>query len=367
MSEVIQKYGRTFAIWNNKKFSFFGGYDYHRLSSHPEVLKSLKNFAKDFGLSSGGSRLTIGNHPVHIQTEKKIAEYFDTESAVLMPNCYLANFSLLQVILEEYNIIFIDHKAHTSLIEPIQISGKKIIKFEHGNYEKLRNVCKKYLNKSKKPLIITEGYSNTYGALIPIDDYIKIADEFGGKLLVDDAHAVGVLGETGKGSCEEFGIPREKYFQTASLSKAFGVYGGFVVGSDDLIKKIKTRSKVYASTSAFPLPLCGAIMKSLGILKKEPLIISNYKKRSLEFKKKIKAMGFDIPISPTPIVPIIFETEEQNLLFRENLIKNKIFPSFSKFSGGPPFGFFRFVLSSEHNDKQIETLFRTIKKIKGEF
>lgn len=361
---ILQQIDKTYTLWNKKKFLFWGGYDYFRLSWHPEIIKALNRSNNIFGINSGGSRSTTGNHPLHVELENKLSEFFNTKSAALLPTGYLANIALLQSIHTEYNIIFIDKYIHTSIIDAVKLTNKTIKKFKSLDANDLKVKMKNYCKSDTRPLIITEGVGLTMnGNIPPLDKYLKLAKQFNGTVISDDAHSVGILGKTGKGTWEHLNLSQKNLIQIGTLSKAFGVYGGFVVGKRELIKKIKS-SNVYIGSSAFPLPLCKAAIKSLEIIRNNPQIILNLQKRSLTFKKRLNEIGFNLNISPTPVIGLSFRDENKNQLLKNILIENKIYPSFIKYFNGPKNGYFRFALSSEHSDEQIEKLYFCLKKFK---
>jgi len=359
---ILQQVDKTYILWNTKKILFWGGYDYFRLSWHPEIINALNRSNNVFGINSGGSRSTTGNHPLHVELENKLAEFFAADSAVLLPTGYLANISLLQSIHAEYDIIFVDENIHTSILDAIKLTDKKVIKFKSLDANDLKTKMGTYCKGDIRPLIITEGVGSPMnGNIPPLDKYLKLAEQFNGKVISDDAHSVGILGKTGKGTWEHFNLSRNNLIQVGTLSKAFGVYGGFIVGKKELIRKIKN-TNVYIGSSAFPLPLCKAAIKSLQILKENPQMILDLQKRSLIFKKRLNEIGFNVTVSPIPVIGLNFKNNNQNQILKNILIENKIYPSFIKYFNGPKNGYFRFALSSEHSDEQIEKLLFCLKK-----
>ncbi len=359
---ILRPIDKTNVFWNNQKFLFFGGYDYHRLSWHKEVIEALNDSNNIYGINSGGSRSTTGNHPLHIELENKLSDFFNTESAVLLPTGYLANIALLQSIHTEYDMIFIDDNIHSSILDAINMLKPIIIKFDSLLINDLQTKMETHCTSNIHPLIITEGIGTPInGNIPPLGDYLKLAEIFNGTVISDDAHSVGILGKTGKGTWEHFNLSKKNLIQVGTLSKAFGVYGGFIVGDKKLISKIK-QSNVYIGSSAYPLPLCRASIKSLQILKNNPQKIVDLQKRSISFKLRLNKIGFKINVSPTPIIGIAFKNQNINHKLKNILIENKLYPPFIKYQNGPQNGFFRFTLSSEHSDEQLEELFVSLKK-----
>jgi len=357
---VLQPIDRTYVLWKGKRYHFFGGYDYHRLSSHPDVVKALQTAGSRYGISTGGSRTTTGTHPLHLQLEKALAQFFDTESSVVLPSGYLSNLALLQVISSQYDLFFIDENAHPSLMDAILLTRKNPILFRHCQGKHLHSLIRKHHSSKAIPLIITEGTNNIGSDLAPLNEYLHIAEKHNGQLMVDDAHAAGVLGKTGKGSWEEARISRDRILQTGTLSKAFGIYAGFITGNEELTKKIKDKSNIFQGSSALPLPLCAAAICSISILSQNPHLIIRLQNKSRSIKTKLRSLGLDIPISPTPVIALTISSKKKVRILKNVLLDHKIYPSFIRYPTAPEGGYFRFALSSAHTDVQLEYLYQAI-------
>ncbi|MCP4350206.1 MAG: pyridoxal phosphate-dependent aminotransferase family protein [Desulfobacterales bacterium] len=364
MNEILQEIDQTFVMWRGEKYHFFGGCDYHRLSKHPDIIRVFCESVMKYGLKTCGSETAVGLHSIYFQLEEKLAEYFGAQSAVLLPNTHLANIAFFQSVNKNDCTCFIDEKAHPSLFTGILSSEMRPIPFKHMNCSDLKKKIKTSLNANSYPVIVSEGViaiDNTGPILAPLDEYLTIAEEFSGKVVIDDAHAVGVVGITGKGSWEQLQLSPNKIIQTASLSKAFGTYGGFVVGDNDLIAKIK-KTPSYLGSSPLPLPICAAAVEALNILHKNYSIIPDFQKRVLELKTKLRNSGVCIPVNPIPVILIVPECEKNAEEFKQILLKNKIYPYVIKdYPGLPADGLFIFSLSSAHKREQFEILYDSVK------
>ena len=357
---VLQPVDRTYVLWEGKRYHFFSGYDYHRLSSHPDVVKALQTASSRYGISTGGSRITTGTHPLHLRLEEALAQFFDTESAVVLPSGYLSNLALLQVVSPHYDPFFIDEYAHPSLMDAILLTRKNPILYHHCHGKHLHSLIRKHHSSKAIPLIITEGTNNTGSDLVPLNEYLHITEKRDGQLMVDDAHAAGVLGKTGKGSWEEAGVPRDRILQTGTLSKAFGIYAGFITGSEELTQKIKEESNIFQGSSALPLPLCAAAICSISILSEKPHLITELQNNSRSIKTKLRPLGLDIPLSPTPVIALTISSIKKVRILKNVLLDHEIYPSFIQYPTAPVGGYFRFALSSAHTDNQLECLYQAI-------
>ncbi len=210
-------------------------------------------------------------------------------------------------------------------------------------------------------MILTDGVFPARGEIPPLDQYVEIARRYGTKILVDDAHALAVVGEKGMGSWEEKGIDREFIYQTGTLSKGFGVFGGIIPGDMSLISAIREKSPAFIGATGMPLPIAAAAIKSFEYLKANRQRIAALRRRSLELKKKFRSLGFDLPQSPAPIFSITFNDESKNRKLYRILLENGIFPPFINYPGAPAGGHFRFIITSVTTDEQINLLLDTIK------
>jgi 8-amino-7-oxononanoate synthase len=361
LGPVLTFVDRDYVIYEGKKLLYFGGIDYHRMSNNPMIIRTLSEAALEYGLSSTGSRTTTGNHPLYLELEKKIAEFFETEAAAVFASGYLSNIILLQAIAQNHNIFFIDQISHSSILDAAKQFDKEIIFYEHLDAQHLKEQLKKHLKAGSKPLIMTDGVFPARGEISPLDEYAEVIQKYDAKILIDDAHALAVIGATGKGSWEERGIGRDVFYQTGTLSKGFGVFGGIIPAENDLIQKIQQNSLAFIGSTGLALPLASAAIQSIAYFLINRHIIGELQNRSLFLKEKFRQIGFDIPKSPAPIVSITYYDKQKNKKLSQLLIANGIYPPFINYPGAPPGGHFRFAITSNHTDEQVNILYETVK------
>lgn len=356
----LQSVDRHYVQFEGRKLLYLAGIDYHRMSNHPAVLKAAADAVETFGLNATGSRTTTGNHPLYAQLERCIAEFFDTEGAVVCPSGYLSNTMVLQAVGNEYDAFFVDEKAHSSVVDAVNQCGKGVYRFEHLEAQNLEDQIKKHLPAGAKPLVLTDGVFPARGEMPPLAQYADIVERYDGKILVDDAHAMAVIGPTGKGTWEYAGLDRERLYQTGTLSKGFGIGGGIVPGDNDLIEKIHARSLAFVGSTGLALPLTAAAIESVNVLSANRNIIADLKKRTLALKKRFKDIGLDMPQTPAPILSVTHNDTEKNQRLSDLLLDNGIYPPFIHYPGGPSEGHFRFILTSTTTKKQEALLFDVI-------
>ncbi len=349
---------------NGNKFIYFAGTGYFQLQSHPEVIRAAIEATEKFGIGSATSRTINGTTPLLIQLEKKIAEYFQTEDAAYLPSGYLSNLAGLQALqkLKPFDVIFIDENAHYSNQSGAMATGKKIIPFRHLNVEDLKNKIKTYLGKNQKPLIITDGLFPIWGTIAPIPEYLELAEKFNGIIWTDDSHSVGILGKNGRGSYEHYNLNSPKLFMGATLSKAFGAYGGFVAGNNSFINTLK-KGPVTTGTNSPPNALAAAALKGLEIVQNNPGYRQNLYKNALYLKHKLTKLGLPVEDNNLPIITFSFNDENKMQNIQTNLMQQNIFIQFIKYIGSSDKGVLRIVISSAHTTTHINKLVEALKKV----
>ncbi len=351
---------RDYVVLNGVKLLYMAGIDYHRMSRHPMIIQSAASAASEFGLSSTGSRATTGNHTLYVQLEHSISEFFGSDGAVALPSGYLSNSSLLQAIECDFSAFFIDEGSHSSLSEAASQFDKPMIRFRHLDTQSLEEQLKTHLSERGRPLLLTDGVFPARGEMPPLKEYSNVIQAYDGKMLIDDAHAMAVLGPTGKGSWEAQGIGRESILQTGTLSKGFGVGGGIIPAPHDVIHKISERSLAFAGCTGLALPLAAASIKSISYLASNNHLVLNLQKRSLALKRKFMDIGFVMPETPTPIFSVTHNDTVKNQRLHERLIEHGIYPPFIHYPGSPQGGHFRFILTSSTTEDQETQLLKAI-------
>jgi 7-keto-8-aminopelargonate synthetase-like enzyme len=347
--EPLQQIDRTYVRYKSKKLSYFAGCDYFRLSWHPTVQHAAAAGLKHYGLSVSASRLTTGNHAIFAAVERALVDFFDADAALLVSNGYNSNGIAAQALCDEVSHVLIDEKAHVSLHDAARQFTCPIIPFATRNAQDLK---RKLPRSAKRIALLTDGMFAHDGCIAPLEQYAKVLPKTA-VMLVDDAHAAGVLGRTGKGTIEETGVSRARIIQTITLSKAFGAYGGAILCTPKLREKMIQKSGMFAGSTPVPLPLANAALAGIAILKRD----KGLRRRLLantQFVKTALAQHHPTIIdSPAPIITLVPPTAEQAAATCKRLIAHKVFPSFIQYPGGPPNGYFRFVISSEHTNNQL--------------
>ena len=363
LTEPLQQIDRTYVLHRGRKLSYFAGCDYFRLSSHPEVLRALREGLDRFGLNVAASRKTTGNHALYGQLEQKLAAFFGVEAAVLISNGYMSNLAVAQALAGEFTHALIDERSHGSLLDAAKLLDCPVFPFQHRDPASAASAVRQAGRKAKL-VLLTDGLFSHSGEVAPLDQYLRLLPT-SATLLVDDAHGAGTLGKAGRGTAEFLGVPGRRLIRTITLSKAFGVYGGAVLGSHEVRKKIVARSRLFVGNTPLPLPLAAAALASLKIVGRDPRLRRRLVFNTSYVKAALREAGLPVNDGPGPIIPFISRNDREAARLKKKLLAAEIHPPFINYLGGPTDGYFRFVISSEHTPEQLDALVGTLASLEG--
>ena len=298
----------NYIISNGRRFSYFGGNNYLGLANHPEVKEASIRAIEKYGVNFSASRRTSGTADIHLELEKKLSEFKGREDTVVFASGYQGNGILLEVLKEKYSTVFIDQYAHPSIRAAINADSKKTVFFKHIDAEHLENLLLKY--KDNSALIITDGIFPLTGEIAPLDKIYFLAKKYNAVLVVDDAHATGVIGKSGKGTLEYFNLPDDDIlFQAETMSKALGSYGGFISGPLSFTDIIREKSTTYQASTSLPPSVVAAGIAALRIVDENRDMQSVLLRKAENLRKEIIYQGFRTSSSIAPIIPLMFSDE----------------------------------------------------------
>jgi 8-amino-7-oxononanoate synthase len=346
-----QQVDRTYVRIGKQKLSYFAGCDYFRLSSHPAIIEAVAGGVRKYGLNTSASRLTTGNHVLYRELERALAAFFDAEDALVTAGGYLTNLIVAQALAGNFSHALIDERAHSSLADATRFLDCPVLRFRHRSSEALAHAVQRCGPRARL-IVLTDGMFSHDGSSAPLTEYISVVPR-DTTFLVDDAHAAGVLGETGRGALEAAGVKRTgRIIQTLTLSKAFGAYGGGIICGKKFRQQVLDRSKSFVSHTALPLPLACAAIEALKILSHD----ASFHTRLMTKSQRVRKLGGLAKQGSGPIIPVVPKDSASLRKLRTSLSKQNVFPSFIKYPGGPANGYFRFVISSEHTPRQLDAL-----------
>ena len=328
-------------------------------------MKAVKQGLEKFGLTVAASRVTTGNHRIYAELESELALFFGAEDALLLPSGYMAPAAVSQAIAGNVSHVLVDERAHVALLDASQLLGCPILRFEHRNPDHFARTIAR-CGRGARIVVFTDGMFAFDGSVAPLKAYLRSLPS-DGLIVVDDAHGGGVLGPTGKGAVEFEGVSRRRIVQCVTLSKAFGSYGGAVLCTRALRKRIIARSRMFAGSTPIPLPIAAAALAALRTLRGNKTLRARLARNSAFVKSALQKGGVSIPDTPGPIVAIELRGAGANARLKRDLLAAGIYPPFLHYPGGPPDGYFRFAISSEHTQAQLNTLVRVLTSLATRF
>jgi len=344
-----------------RRYSFFSGNNYLGLSNHPEIKKAAKDSIEAYGLNFAAARHTTGTAAIHLELEKDLSDFKNKEDAVVFASGYMGNSILLHALKDQYTTIITDEAAHPSILDGIPRDIKHIHFYKHCDVQHLEDLLRQ--NKNSQALIITDGIFALTGEISPIDELHSLAEKYGTILVVDDAHATGVLGENGTGTPEHFQLHEAaNIYQTETMSKALGVYGGFISASKAIINRIREDSRAYLASTSLPPPLVSASCASLKLIRREPQLRKTLTQNASNLRKGVIELGFHTTEVPTPIIPVFFSSLEKARELSEYLKENGVIVLCVHYPVKMDHYIARMTVSANHTRDQIEELLVLLKQ-----
>ena len=306
---VLQGPSTPWCIVDGKKVLMFCSNNYLGLSNHPRLKEAAIKAVQTYGAGSGSVRPIAGTMDLHVELERRLARFKHAEASLVYQTGVAANSGLIPQLAGKGDLIISDELNHGSIIDGVRLSHAERTIYKHADTQDLSRVldeAEKHSSPYRRIVIITDGVFSMDGDIAPLDEIAKLGAEHGAMVYVDDAHGEGVLGEGGRGIVSHFKLGRDKvHVEMGTFSKAFGVVGGHVSGSRDLINFAFNRSRTWLLSGSHPPAVAAACIAAIDVLESEPQHIQTLWEHTRYFKKAMKDLGFDIGNSQTPITPII--------------------------------------------------------------
>ncbi|MGE5190349.1 MAG: 8-amino-7-oxononanoate synthase [Gemmatimonadota bacterium] len=289
-------------VMEGRELLNFSSNNYLGLANHPEVVAALAEYAARYGVGSGASRLIGGHMEVHAELEEAMAAFKGTESCLTFSAGYLANLGILSTLADADTEIFSDALNHASIVDGSRLARARVAVYRHGDAGHLDRLLGE--SRAKRKIVVTDGVFSMDGDIAPLPDLVDVKDRHGAILVVDDAHATGVLPPRGRGSAERFGLSGRIEIQMGTFSKALGTYGAYLCASRDVVDYFVNRCRPFIFNTALPPAVAGATLKSLEILARRPERLGALWANASLFRAEMEARGRAVP-SETAIVPIV--------------------------------------------------------------
>jgi glycine C-acetyltransferase len=340
--------------------------NYLGLASHPKLKQAAIDAVKKYGVGAGAGRTICGNMSIHIELEQRIAVFKDTEAAIVFQSGYATNAGIIPSIIDSEDAVVSDELNHASIIDGCRMSRAKIKSYKHADPDAAEYQLRAAREEgARRVLLVTDSIFSMDGDIAPLPELIEPAKKYGAITMVDDAHAVGVLGEGGRGIVSHFGLYGQVDIQMGTLSKALGVLGGYIAGSKDLIDWLVRRHRPFKFSASTLTPAdVAACMAAFEVLKQEPERIKRLWENTEYFKKGLNKVGFNTGKSQSPITPVIVGENEtasrlSKRLFEEGVFATPIvYPTVARDQAR-----LRTIVSSEHTREDLGEALRAFEHV----
>jgi 8-amino-7-oxononanoate synthase len=312
------------AIVGGKRVLMLGSNNYLGLTRHPKVMAAAADALKKFGPSMTGSRLLNGTSAIHEELEERIADFLDEESALVFSTGYLANLGVISSLVDRTCTAVIDKGDHASIYDGTAMAMGDTVRFNHNDPERLEQVLQR-LPSDRARLVIIDGVYSMGGDIAPLPEIVEICGRYDTRLLVDDAHAIGTIGEGGRGTASHFGITEGVDLVIGTFSKSLASVGGFCAGPKSVLDYVKHFGRPMIFTASLPPASAAAAMAALVCMQEEPWRVERVKELGARMRAGLRALGFDIGASESPIVPIRIGSEVSAATLWKDLLEHGIY------------------------------------------
>ena len=310
---------------DGKEVVMLASNNYLNLSTHPKVKRAAREAVKTHGAGSGSVRPIAGNLDLHLELERRIARFKRREAALYFMSGFAGNAGLIPQLAGDGDALFTDELNHGSIIDGVRLTKAQRFIYKHKDVADLERVLREADPMFKKLLIISDGVFSMDGDVAPVDQIAKLAGEFGAMLYIDDAHGEGVLGEGGRGVASHFHVEEKVHVELGTFSKALGVVGGYVAGSNDLRNYALNKSRTWLLSGTSTPSTTASCIAAIDVLETEPRHVKKLWSNTKYFKKRLKSMGFDIGQSETPITPVMLGDSALAQQFSKRLFEEGVF------------------------------------------
>lgn len=340
---------------DGKKVLMFGSNSYLGLTNHPKVKEAAKRAIDKYGTGCAGSRFLNGTLDLHLELERRLAEYVGKEAALCFSTGFLANQGALSSLTGRNDYIILDELDHASIIDGSRLSFSKVVKYRHNNMEDLEAKLSA-LPQSSIRLIVVDGVFSMEGDIARLPEIVALADTYGASVMVDDAHGLGVIGVNGAGTASHFGLTDKVDVIMGTFSKSFASLGGFIAGDKDVIEYLKHAARSLIFSASMTPAAAASVIATLDIIQSEPEHIQRLWDNTNYARNLLKEAGLDTgDVSETPVIPIYIRNEESvfritRMLQDEGIFVNPVVPPAVQ----PDATLIRFSLMATHTFGQIE-------------
>jgi 8-amino-7-oxononanoate synthase len=309
---------------DGEKVIMLGSNNYLGLTSHPEVKAASSQAVLKYGTGCAGSRLLNGTLDIHVELEERLAAFMKTETALTFSTGYQVNLGVLSCLLGRHDVSILDKLDHASILDGVRLGFGKCLKYKHNDMKDLAGKLERCAPEAGK-LIVVDGVFSMEGDLTKLPEIVELKNRHGARLLVDDAHGLGVFGENGRGTAEHFGLEHEVDLVMGTFSKSLATVGGFIAGDAPVIDYIKHNARSQIFSAATPPGAAAAVLKAIEIVEREPGRRKELWENTHFMKRELQGLGFDTGDSESPVIPIIVGDDITTFVMARRLQEEGVF------------------------------------------
>ena len=347
---------------NGRKMIMVGSNNYLGLTNHPKVKEAAIEAVRKYGSGCAGSRFLNGTLDIHVKLEEKLARFMRRESALVFSTGFQVNLGVISALVGKDDIVIMDKMDHASIVDGCRLSFGEVKRFKHNDMADLERVLSE--NNSRGKLVVVDGVFSMEGDIIDLPETLRLAKKHGARLMVDDAHGIGVLGRTGRGTAEHFGLEKELDLVMGTYSKSLASIGGFIAGNADVIHYIKHFARALIFSASPPPASIASVSAAIDIIENEPERIERLWKNTRKMLKGFKDLGYQVGPSQTPIIPILVGEDETAFKMVIMLQEEGVFANVAVSPAVPPGkALIRTSYMATHTDGQLDKVLEAFKKV----
>lgn len=350
-----------------KRVLMFGSNNYLGLTVHPKVKEAAQKAIEKYGTGTCGSRFLNGTLEIHLELERKLADFMRKERALVFSTGYQTNLGTISALAGKEDVIITDKWDHASIIDGTRLSFGEIRRFKHNDMNDLERVLKS-IPENKGKLIVVDGLFSMEGDIADLPGIVELAKKYGARVMVDDAHAIGVLGKNGRGTAEHYGLEDEVDLVMGTFSKSFASLGGFIAGKEYVINFIQHFARSLIFSASMPPANVAAVSAALDIIKNEPERRQKLWDNTKRMLDGLRRMGYDTGLSETPVIPVIIGDDMKTFMFWRALLDNGVYVNPVISPAVPPGRqLLRISMMATHTDEQIDRALEVFEKLGKKF
>jgi 8-amino-7-oxononanoate synthase len=347
---------------NGRRMIMVGSNNYLGLTNHPKVKEAAIEAIRKYGTGCAGSRFLNGTLDIHVQLEEKLARFIRKDAALIFSTGFQVNLGVISALAGKDDLVIIDKMDHASIIDGCRLSFGDIRKYKHNDMSDLERVLRE--NEDRDKLVVVDGVFSMEGDIAPMPDIVSLSKKYGARLMVDDAHGIGVLGKNGRGTAEHFGLEHEVDLIMGTYSKSLASIGGFISGSADVIHFIKHYARSLIFSASPPPASVASVSAAIDIIENEPERREQLWKNTTKMLNGFISLGFHTGHSQTPIIPVIVGDDEKAFMIAMMLQEEGVFANVAVTPAVPAgMALIRTSYMATHTDEHLDIVLRAFEKV----